>query len=140
MRRRLTVVLVVLASVGTACSASGDGGRELVVQPEPAERSEHALFQGHVRYDAVRGCVYLEPEEGGGRLLPVWPHGWEAEGTEPVRILDDAGRLVVRSGKRMRSGGGYHGVPEGAAACGVRAATDAAFVVGELERRGGAPG
>lgn len=108
-------------------------GPSLVTQAQPQNGSEQALFDGSLLYDPELNCVYLQGADSDERVLPVWPVGFRAAGRQPVRILDATGKVIAQPGDQLRSGGGYHAIPEGEPTCGVVPASDAAFVIGEIE-------
>ena len=54
-----------------------------------------ALGTFTVRFDAEQRCVY--GEAGAERIGLIWPFGYYAT-SDPLRVLDNDGRLVAREG------------------------------------------
>lgn len=93
--------------------------------------SEDSLVEGVLRFDAERGCVYLEDRDG-TRVLPQWPEGYHAR-SDPVRIYDAADTLVAEEGKVVTFSGGGHDpaeLPSGTETCGVNT-RGGLFIMGE---------
>lgn len=145
--RLLAVVPVIGLGVAVGCSdddgPDGVAGPTLVTQPAGPANGEDAQIRGFLRYDPKRDCVYLGPpgvafrDRLDERTLPVWPHGYTAEGEAgEVRIYDEDGNLVAKEGDAITAGGGYHEAPTGAVICGVPRSTDSAAVMREPRRLG----
>lgn len=97
--------------------------------PEPAPKSDivletadtrggagmQALGTFTVRFDAEQRCVY--GEAGAERIGLIWPFGYYAT-SDPLRVLDNDGRLVAREGDLIESGGGG-GPRQGPQVCGT---------------------
>lgn len=76
----------------------------------PTNAADGAQIQGVLRMDADH-CVYLESGQDGadpGRVVPVWPGGYEAsrEGSR-LTIYDAQGTIVAHDGDEVRMSGGF---------------------------------
>src|SRR4029079_19187677 len=85
-RRTLTRVLGILflaavaaGSAAVVASSRNHAGIALLAHAEGDKgRSEISIVRGVLRFDAARGCVYLEQQTDGRRVLPQWPEGYHA--------------------------------------------------------------
>lgn len=63
-----------------------------------------ALGRFTLRFDAGRGCLYLEASDG-SRTKPIWPFGYRAL-PDPVRVVDGRGEVVAVVDQQLELGGG----------------------------------
>lgn len=126
------VVLLAAAAAGSAAAARSSTSHDGVVLLTQAhgDNRESALGGGVLRFDAERGCVYLERRDR-TRVLPQWPEGYHAR-SDPVRVYDAADALVAEEGKVVTFGGGFHDPAKlafGTETCGVDT-VDGLFIMG----------
>jgi hypothetical protein len=134
-RKRVLGILFLAAAVaGTAAVVASSGSHSGIVLLTHAGgdkgRTELADGRGVLRFDAERGCVYLEGADG-TRKLPQWPEGYHAR-SDPVRVYDADDALIAEQGQLVTFAGGFHDPAElasGTETCGV-VAVDGLFIMG----------
>ncbi|PDP85119.1 hypothetical protein CQJ94_24275 [Glycomyces fuscus] len=62
-------------------------------------------------------CFTVEPPDGPGRLLVVWPEGYTAL-DDPLRVVDGTGEVVATAGDEVELVGGTASAEEGDIGCG----------------------
>jgi hypothetical protein len=65
-----------------------------------------AEASGRLAGELLDGAVQTWLEDGGERIVLMWPRGFRARVT-PLEVIDDHGRVVVRGGESLTVGGGF---------------------------------
>ena len=104
------------ATLGDLPAPPSRGDVELETAQTRGTVGMEALGVFTLRYDRRAGCVY--GEFGQDRTGLLWPFGYYAE-SDPLRVYDEAGRLVAQEGDVLESGGGQVD-RDGGEVCGTR--------------------
>ncbi len=92
------------------------GDLELATSDLRARGGMDALGLFTLRFDPELRCFYFE-EEGGGRVLPIWPLGFSAGSGPPAQVFDRDGQPYATDGDRLEVGGGSGASRERAGSC-----------------------
>ena len=83
------------------------GDVEILTSPSRFGGGMDALGTFDLSYDADMNCLYFTgvEDQGGTRLVPVWPFGYSAT-SDPLTIFDYDGNVLAVEGDTLELGGG----------------------------------